>query len=61
MAFDTDQHAAAATRKRVFDMVATDKQLIAGMHVHFPGFARLVKQGENYLMLPEAWDQGFGG
>ena len=61
MVFDTDQHAAAATRKRVFDMVATDRQLIAGMHVHFPGFAHLVKHGDSYLMLPEPWDQGFGG
>jgi glyoxylase-like metal-dependent hydrolase (beta-lactamase superfamily II) len=61
MAFDTDPHAAAATRKRVFDMVATDRQLIAGMNVHFPGFAHLVKQGDNYMMLPEPWDQAFGG
>ncbi|HVZ07805.1 MBL fold metallo-hydrolase [Rhodopila sp.] len=60
MAFDTDPHAAAATRRRVFDMVATDRQLIAGMHVHFPGFAHLVRQGENYLMVPEPWDQAFG-
>jgi glyoxylase-like metal-dependent hydrolase (beta-lactamase superfamily II) len=61
MVFDTDPHQAAATRKRTFDMVATDKQLIAGMHVHFPGFAHVVKQGDGYLMLPEAWDQAFGG
>lgn len=59
--FDTDPHAAAATRKRVFDMVTTDRQLIAGMHVHFPGFAHLVRNGDGYLMLPEPWDQGFGG
>jgi glyoxylase-like metal-dependent hydrolase (beta-lactamase superfamily II) len=61
MAFDTDPHQAAATRKRTFDMVATDRQLIAGMHVHFPGFAHLVKSGDQYLMLPEPWDQAFGG
>jgi glyoxylase-like metal-dependent hydrolase (beta-lactamase superfamily II) len=61
MVFDTDPNQAAATRKRTFDMVATDKQLIAGMHVHFPGFAHLVKQGDGYLMLPEPWDQAFGG
>lgn len=59
MAFDTDPHQAAATRRRTFDMVATDRQLIAGMHVHFPGFAHLVKQGNEYLMLPEPWDQAF--
>ncbi len=59
--FDTDPHQAAATRKRTFDMVATDRQLIAGMHVHFPGFARLVRDGDGYRMLPELWDQAFGG
>lgn len=62
MVFDTDPHQAAATRKKTFDMVATDRQLIAGMHVHFPGFAHVVKDGQGgYLMLPEPWDQGFGG
>jgi glyoxylase-like metal-dependent hydrolase (beta-lactamase superfamily II) len=61
MVFDTDPHQAAATRKRVFDMVTTDRQLIAGMHAHFPGFAHLVKQGDGYLMLPEPWDQALDG
>jgi glyoxylase-like metal-dependent hydrolase (beta-lactamase superfamily II) len=60
MVFDTDPTQAAATRRRIFDKVATDRQLIAGMHVHFPGFAHLVKQGDQYLVLPEAWDQAFG-
>lgn len=59
--FDTDSHAAAATRRKTFDMVAKDRLLIAGMHVHFPGFAHVVKQGDSYAMLPEMWDQGFGG
>ena len=60
--FDTDPHAAAASRRRVFDRVATDRQLIAGMHVHFPGFAHLVRDGgAGYRMLLEPWDQAFGG
>jgi glyoxylase-like metal-dependent hydrolase (beta-lactamase superfamily II) len=61
MAFDTDPHAAAATRTRVFDMVTNDRQPIAGMHVHFPGFAHMTRGGDGYIMLPEPWDQGFGG
>jgi glyoxylase-like metal-dependent hydrolase (beta-lactamase superfamily II) len=59
--FDTDPRAAAAMRKRVFDMVATDRQLIGGMHVHFPGFAHLARHGDGYAMVPEPWDQAFGG
>jgi hypothetical protein len=39
MEFDTDPDAAAVTRRRVFDMVATDRLAIIGMHLHFPGFA----------------------
>jgi glyoxylase-like metal-dependent hydrolase (beta-lactamase superfamily II) len=58
--FDTDPHAAAATRVRIFDQVVTDRQLIAGMHVHFPGFAHVVKSGDSYAMVPEPWDQAFG-
>ncbi len=36
---DVDGEAAIAMRKRVFDMVATDRLLAAGMHMHFPGFS----------------------
>jgi glyoxylase-like metal-dependent hydrolase (beta-lactamase superfamily II) len=58
---DFDQNAAAASRRRVFDMAATDRLLICGMHVHFPGFAHLVREaGGGYRLLPEAWDQAFG-
>jgi glyoxylase-like metal-dependent hydrolase (beta-lactamase superfamily II) len=58
--FDTDPQAAAATRRRTFDRVAADRQLIAGMHVHFPGFAHVVKRNGSYAMIPEPWDQAFG-
>ncbi|HEY6431613.1 MAG TPA: MBL fold metallo-hydrolase [Acetobacteraceae bacterium] len=57
--FDTDPAAAAATRRRTFDMVASDRLLIAGMHVHYPGFAHVVRHGDSYAMLPEPWDQAF--
>jgi glyoxylase-like metal-dependent hydrolase (beta-lactamase superfamily II) len=56
---DNDPHAAAATRKRVLDWVTTDRQLVAGMHMHFPGFAHVVKRDGTYMMLPESWDQTF--
>jgi hypothetical protein len=40
-------------------MVATDRLLIAGMHVHYPGFAHVVKRDDGFLILPEPWDQAF--
>jgi glyoxylase-like metal-dependent hydrolase (beta-lactamase superfamily II) len=55
MEFDTDPAAAAATRRRVFDMVTTDRMLVAGMHLHFPGFSRMVRRPEGYALVPEAW------
>jgi glyoxylase-like metal-dependent hydrolase (beta-lactamase superfamily II) len=55
MAFDVDLAMAAASRRRMFDRVSADGVLIAGMHLHFPAFARLARQGEGYALYPEAW------
>lgn len=55
MVYDTDQAQAEASRRAVFDMVATDGLLVTGMHLHFPGFSRLVRSGDGYRLLPEAW------
>ena len=55
MAFDTDLAAAAAARKRMFDRVASDGVLIAGMHLHFPAFSHLARRGDAYELYPEAW------
>jgi glyoxylase-like metal-dependent hydrolase (beta-lactamase superfamily II) len=57
--FDTDKPAAAAARRRVFDMVASDGTLVTGMHMHFPGFGRIVRDGATYRLLPEPWVQAF--
>src|SRR5436190_1472990 len=38
---DVDGQAAIATRKRTMDMVASDRLLAAGIHMHFPGFLNL--------------------
>jgi glyoxylase-like metal-dependent hydrolase (beta-lactamase superfamily II) len=59
MAFDVDPAQAEATRRRVFDMVWTDKQAFTGMHLHFPGHARLLRRNGGYALLPEAWSAAF--
>ncbi|MBO0710524.1 MAG: MBL fold metallo-hydrolase [Acetobacteraceae bacterium] len=59
VAFDIDPAAAAAMRRRTFDMVATERLLFAGMHVHFPGFAHLARHGDGYALIPEPWVQTF--
>jgi hypothetical protein len=53
--FDSDPDASAAMRRRIFDMAVSERLLIAGMHVHFPGFAHVVRRGDGYELVPEAW------
>jgi len=53
--FDVDSALAAASRKRLFDMVAADKMLIAGSHVHFPGFGRILPSGGAFRFAPATW------
>jgi len=57
--FDTDMNAAIATRRRALDMAASDRLLVAGMHIHYPGFAHIVRRGSGYALLQEPWDQAF--
>jgi glyoxylase-like metal-dependent hydrolase (beta-lactamase superfamily II) len=53
--FDLDPVTAAATRHRVLDMAATDRLLVGGMHVHFPGFGRVVRDGTSFRLAPDVW------
>lgn len=55
MLFDTDSAAAAATRMRVLDQVSTDRLLVAGMHMNFPGFQHIVRRSTGYAAVPECW------
>jgi glyoxylase-like metal-dependent hydrolase (beta-lactamase superfamily II) len=57
MTVDTDPDAAAATRRRVFDMVAAERLLVTGMHLHFPGFGHVARDGDAYRFVPEPWRQ----
>jgi glyoxylase-like metal-dependent hydrolase (beta-lactamase superfamily II) len=55
VAFDIDSTAAAATRKRILDMVASDRIRVAGIHLDYPSFGRIVRRGDAYGYLPEVW------
>jgi len=59
MVVDSDPAMAAATRRKVFDMAATDRLLVTGMHLHFPGFGFVARRGEGYAYVPEPWQQTF--
>jgi glyoxylase-like metal-dependent hydrolase (beta-lactamase superfamily II) len=53
--FDADGPGAIATRARLMDMAATEKLAIAGMHMDFPVFGHVVRQGQGYALVPEVW------
>ena len=55
IAFDSDPALAAGTRTRTFDMAATDRLLIAGMHLDFPGIGYVVRRQEGYGFEPLPW------
>jgi glyoxylase-like metal-dependent hydrolase (beta-lactamase superfamily II) len=57
MGFDIDGAQAIATRQRIMDMAATDRLLVAGMHLDFPAFGHLARAGDGYAFIPEVWTQ----
>lgn len=56
--FDVDYELARQSRKRVLDQVASDRLLVTGMHLHFPGFHYVARQGDGYVLHAEAWQHG---
>jgi glyoxylase-like metal-dependent hydrolase (beta-lactamase superfamily II) len=55
IAFDANPQAAAETRKTVLERVSATGELVAGMHLNFPGFARLSKKGRSFEIRHEPW------
>lgn len=53
--FDSDPDAAVAVRKRVLDQVASDRSLICGHHMPFPGFGHIAREGNGYRFVPSVW------
>jgi glyoxylase-like metal-dependent hydrolase (beta-lactamase superfamily II) len=53
--FDMDKAAAAASRKKVFDMVATDRVAFLGYHMPFPAVGYVEKQDTGYRFVPKSY------
>ena len=43
------------TRRRFYDMAATEKTLISGFHFSFPSMGYVEKDGNNYRLIPVRW------
>jgi glyoxylase-like metal-dependent hydrolase (beta-lactamase superfamily II) len=53
--FDFDAVAAEATRRRIYDRVATDRIRITGYHFPFPANGFLAKEGSGYRFVAADW------
>ncbi|MEM1198200.1 MAG: MBL fold metallo-hydrolase [Pseudomonadota bacterium] len=52
---DMDKAEAVKTRKRLIDMAATDKLLVAAYHIPFPGVGHIVPNGAMHRWVPLTW------
>jgi glyoxylase-like metal-dependent hydrolase (beta-lactamase superfamily II) len=50
--FDQDPSQAAATRRRVYDMLVAEKLPVQAFHFPFPALARIEKAGDGYRAVP---------
>jgi glyoxylase-like metal-dependent hydrolase (beta-lactamase superfamily II) len=55
ISFDTDQAMAVASRKAVYEMAASDRLMIAGAHLPFPGLGHVSKTSGGYGYVPVPW------
>lgn len=61
LAFDSDIEQARRTRAHVFDMAASERLLVAGMHLDFPTFGHVVRRSGGYGFEPVVWAPGDSG
>ena len=53
--FDTDKPQAAETRKKLYDMAASEKMIVQGFHFPFPSVAYVEKSGSGYRLVALPW------
>jgi glyoxylase-like metal-dependent hydrolase (beta-lactamase superfamily II) len=56
IAYDLEPPKAIATRKKVMDMASTDRLLIAGTHIGFPGVGHVAKTSTGYAFVPVSYN-----
>ncbi|MEL6618313.1 MAG: MBL fold metallo-hydrolase [Pseudomonadota bacterium] len=53
--FDMDKEAAAATRRRMLDMMATDGVPFSSYHMPWPAFGYVARDGDAYRYVPHSY------
>lgn len=54
--YDNQPDVAQATRHRIYDMAATEKMTVVGYHFPYPCVGHVEKAGNDYRLVPVAWD-----
>lgn len=54
--FDMDGAMAESTRRKVYDMLASEKMLMQGFHYSFPSLGYIEKSGSGYREVPVLWN-----
>jgi glyoxylase-like metal-dependent hydrolase (beta-lactamase superfamily II) len=54
--FDMDGAQAAATRKRLLDMAASERLRVAGYHFPFPANGYIARDSGRFRFVPALWD-----
>ncbi|WP_029353699.1 MBL fold metallo-hydrolase [Bosea sp. 117] len=57
--FDQDKQAGAATRRKIYDMAATERLAVAGYHTSFPSLGYVERRGEGYRWIPVSYQLDF--
>ncbi len=55
LVFDIDPVQTVETRKRMLDMASSDNLFLTGAHIDFPGFGRVVREGDSYRYQHAPW------
>lgn len=55
-AFDADGARAAASRRTLLDMAATDQLTVLGFHLPFPGVGRVAVKDQAWRFIPAVWE-----
>lgn len=53
--FDTDKAQAVETRKKLYDMAATEKMMVQGYHIPFPSLVNVERNGSGFRLVPAPW------
>lgn len=55
LVFDVDPAQGIATRRAILERAVEEDLLVTGMHLPFPGFSRIARSGDGFVVQPEPW------